>query len=215
MTPYQHFVEARDFLQQHRTDYELAYRGYMAPALNEFNWALDFFDVQARDNHAPALWVVDEDGGEQKISYADMATRSNRVANYLRELGVKRGDRVLLMLPNRVELWETMLAGIKLGAVMVPTSMLAMAADLADRMQRGNIRHLIAQGSEAAKFAGLDGGGARIAVGAAAEGWHDFAKSADADASFVPQGVTLAHEPLLLYFTSGTTAQAKLVLHSH
>ena len=219
MTPYQHFIEARDFLQQHRTDYELAYRGYMAPALNEFNWALDFFDVQAAGNHAPALWVVDEDGSEQKISYADMAARSNRVANKLRELGVKRGDRVLLMLPNRVELWETMLAGIKLGAVMVPTSMLAMPADLADRMQRGNIRHIIAQGSEAAKFAGLDGGGARIAVGAAIDGghagWHNYAESEDADANFVPQGITLAHEPLLLYFTSGTTAQAKLVLHSH
>jgi acetyl-CoA synthetase len=215
MTPYQHFIEARDFLLHHRTDYELAHRGYMAPALNEFNWALDFFDVEARDNHAPALWVVDEDGLEQKISYADMATRSNRAANYLRERGVGRGDRVLLMLPNRVELWEIMLAGIKLGAVMVPTSMLAMPADLADRMQRGEIRHIVAQGTEAAKFAGLDGGATRIAVGAKAEGWHDFADSTGADASFVPQGVTLAHEPLLLYFTSGTTAKPKMVLHSH
>jgi len=219
MTPYQHFIEARDFLQQHRTDYELAYRGYMAPALNEFNWALDFFDVQARDNHAPALWVVEEDGAEQKISHADMARRSSRVANYLRDLGVKRGDRVLLMLPNRVELWETMLAGIKLGAVMVPTSMLAMPADLADRLQRGDVRHIIAQGSEAAKFAGLADGATRIAVGAPAEGghagWADYADSASADSGFVPQGVALAHEPLLLYFTSGTTAQPKLVLHSH
>lgn len=49
MTPYQHFIEARDFLQRHRSDYELAYCGYMAPALSEFNWALDFFDVQANN----------------------------------------------------------------------------------------------------------------------------------------------------------------------
>ncbi len=165
MTPYQHFIEARDFLLHHRTDYELAYRGYMAPALNEFNWALDFFDIEARDNQTTALWVVDEAGGEQKISYADMAIRSNRAANYLRELGVGRGDRVLLMLPNRVELWEIMLAGIKLGAVMVPTSMLAMPVDLADRMVRGEIRHVIAQATEAGKFAGLEGNATRIAVG--------------------------------------------------
>ena len=72
-----------------------------------------------------------------RVSFAEMAARSNRVANWLRAQGVQRGDRVLLMLPNRVELWEIMLAGIKLGAVMVPTSMLAMPADLADRMQRG------------------------------------------------------------------------------
>jgi acetyl-CoA synthetase len=219
MTPYQHFIEARDFLLHHRTDYELAHRGYMAPALNEFNWALDFFDVEAKDNHTPALWVVDEAGFEEKISYADMATRSNRAANYLRALGVGRGDRVLLMLPNRVELWEIMLAGIKLGAVMVPTSMAAMPADLADRMLRGEIRHVIAQASEAAKFAGLDGGATRIAVGAAVggwhTGWHNYADSAGADVSFAPQGVTLAHEPVLLYFTSGTTAKPKMVLHSH
>jgi acetyl-CoA synthetase len=215
MTPYQRFIEARDFLQQHRTDYETAYHGYIAPALNEFNWALDYFDIQAKDNQAPALWVVGDDGTEQSVTYADMAARSNRVANYLRSQGVGRGDRVLLMLPNRVELWEIMLAGIKLGAVMVPTSMQAMPADLADRMQRGAIRHVIAQASEAAKFVGLDGAATRIAVGGAIDGWHDFAASTGADATFVPNGVTMAHEPLLLYFTSGTTAKPKLVLHSN
>jgi acetyl-CoA synthetase len=215
MTPYQRFIEARDFLQQHRTDYETAYHGYIAPALNEFNWALDYFDIEAKGNQTPALWVVGDDGSEQKVSYAEMAERSNQVANYLRRQGVARGDRVLLMLPNRVELWEIMLAGIKLGAVMVPTSMLAMPADLADRMQRGHVRHIIAQASEAAKFAALDGAATRIAVGAAPAGWVDFADSARADAAFVPDGVTLAHDPLLLYFTSGTTAQPKLVLHSH
>jgi acetyl-CoA synthetase len=215
MTPYQRFIEARDFLQQHRGDYELAHRGYVAPALTTFNWALDFFDIQAQARHTPALWVVDADGSEQKISYAEMAVRSNRAANYLRACGVKRGDRVLLMLPNRVELWEIMLAGIKLGAVLVPTSMLAMPADLADRMRRGAIRHVIAQSSEAAKFAGLEGGYGRIAVGAPVGGWQDYAASASGDAAFAPDGVTMAHDPLLLYFTSGTTAKPKMVLHSH
>ncbi len=215
MTPYQRFIEARDFLQQHRTDYETAYRGYMAPALTTFNWALDYFDIQAQGNQTPALWVVGEDGTEQSVTYADMSARSNRMANYLRERGVKRGDRVLLMLPNRVELWEIMLAGIKLGAVLVPTSMLAMPTDLADRMQRGAVRHVIAQASEAAKFATLEGDYTRIAVGGQCEGWHDLAASAGSDAAFAPDGATMAHDPLLLYFTSGTTAQPKMVLHSH
>ncbi|CAH0176279.1 Acetyl-coenzyme A synthetase [Massilia sp. Bi118] len=213
-TPYERFIQARDFLQQHRLDYDTAYRDYRAPELDEFNWALDFFDVQARDNQTPALWVVEEDGSERKISYADMAARSSQVANWLRDQGVRRGDRVLLMLPNRVELWEIMLAGIKLGAVLVPTTMLVSPADLEDRLQRGHIRHVIAQSSEAHKFETLPGDYTRIAVGGAAEGWTGFTDSGKADRQFTPDGSTRATDPLLLYFTSGTTAKPKLVLHS-
>jgi acetyl-CoA synthetase len=208
------FLAARDFLQRHRTDYAAACAGYRAPELDDFNWALDFFDVQAEGNGTPALWVVEEDGSERKISFAAMAARSNQVANWLREGGVRRGDRVLLMLPNRVELWEAMLACIKLGAVMVPTTMLVSGADLEDRMARGAVAHVIAQASETAKFAALEGGYGRIAVGGQADGWRDFAASGDADAGFVPDGPTRATDPLLLYFTSGTTAKPKLVLHS-
>jgi acetyl-CoA synthetase len=215
MTPTQRFLQARDFLQQHRTDYETAYRGYQRPRFENFNWALDFFDHQARDNHAPALWVVDEDGSEQKISFADMAARSSQVAEWLRQCGVGRGDRVLLMLPNRVELWEIMLAGIKLGAVLVPTTMLVSGADLADRLERGRIKHVIAQASEAHKFEALPGNYTRIAVGGALEGWRDFDDSRATLAVFTPEGETRALDPLLLYFTSGTTAKPKLVLHSH
>ena len=215
MTPYQRFAQARDFLQQHRTDYDTAYAGYHPPQLDEFNWALDFFDVEAKDNHAPALWVVEEDGREQKISFADMASRSNQVAQYLQQCGVERGDRVLLMLPNRVELWEIMLACIKLGAVLVPTTMLVSNADLQDRMERGAIGHVIAQVSEAHKFEGLSGNFTRIAVGGSLDGWHDFDDCRRVLSVFTPKGITRASDPLLLYFTSGTTARPKLVLHSH
>jgi acetyl-CoA synthetase len=209
------FFEARDFLQRYREDYETAYRQYRQPELSEFNWALDVFDVQAENNQAPALWIVEEDGSEQKISYRDMAERSNKVANYLRRLGVQRGDRVLLMLPNRLELWETMLAGIKLGAVMVPTTMLVSTDDLADRLERGAVRHVIAQASEAPKFTSLTGSFTRIAVGGSADGWRAYEESRNEDARFDPDGVTMANDPLLLYFTSGTTSKPKLVLHTH
>jgi len=214
-SPYERFIRARDFLQQHRTDYATAYRDYVSPELDEFNWALDYFDTQAQGNATPALWVVDEDGTEHKISYADMAARSARVANWLRDAGVRRGDRVLLMLPNRVELWEAMLAGIKLGAVLVPTTMLVSGNDLQDRLQRGRVRHVIAQASEVHKFADMAGEFTRIAVGGAHPGWRDYADSAAASDAFVADGITRATDPLLLYFTSGTTAKPKLVLHSH
>jgi acetyl-CoA synthetase len=209
------FFETRDFLQRHREDYDTAYRDYRRPELSEFNWALDVFDVQAKDNLAPALWLVEEDGSEQKISFADMVDRSNQIANYLRRMGVKRKDRVLLMLPNRVELWEIMLAGIKLGAVMVPTTMLVSTDDLADRLERGTVRHVIAQASETPKFAPLSGKFTRIAVGGRAEGWNAFEESRQEDTGFTPDGKTMADDPLLLYFTSGTTSKPKLVLHTH
>jgi len=221
LSPYQRFIAARDFLQRHRSDYATAYRDYRAPELDEFNWALDFFDVQAEGNATPALWVVEEDGSERKISYAAMAARSSQVANWLRALGVRRGDRVLLMLPNRVELWEAMLAGIKLGAVLVPTTMLVSSADLEDRLQRGRVKHVIAQAGETHKFAALPGDYTRIAVGSDAggddipDGWRDFAASHAAAPAYTPDAPTRARDPLLLYFTSGTTAKPKLVLHSH
>ncbi|MBK4736414.1 AMP-binding protein [Noviherbaspirillum pedocola] len=214
MSMNQAFLDARDFLQRHRTDYDAARAGFTAPRLDRFNWALDFFDHQARGNDTPALWVVEDDGSEQKISYAEMARRSDRMANHLRALGVGRGDRVMLMLPNRVELWELMLTLIKLGAVMVPTTMLVTTDDLADRITRGEIRHVVAQSSEAGKFTSLDGF-TRISVGGRIDGWHALEDGAAADEAFTPDGETLATDPLLLYFTSGTTSRPKLVLHSH
>jgi acetyl-CoA synthetase len=215
MDPYERFAAARNFLQRHRTDYDTACRDFRAPRLDHFNWALDFFDHEAKNNHNTALWVVEQDGSEQKISFADMSSRSHQVAQYLVDCGVRRGDRVLLMLPNRVELWEIMLAGIKLGAVLVPTTMLVSTADLQDRLDRGAIRHVIAQASESKKFEGLQGSFTRIAVGGKPEGWHDFGDSRNVTTVFTPEGTTSADDPLLLYFTSGTTAKPKLVLHSH
>src|SRR6516165_11796649 len=118
------FLAAREFLLTHRTDYDAARRGFVWPRLSQFNWALDYFDPMATGNDAPALWIVEEDGTESRRSFAAMAARSNQVANWLRAQGVRRGDRVLLMLGNEVALWEVMLAAIKLGAVMIPTASL-------------------------------------------------------------------------------------------
>ncbi len=209
------FLEARQFLWQHRTDYATAYRDFRWPVLDRFNWALDYFDRMADGNDKPALWIVDEGGGEAKISFAAMAERSNRVANHLRGLGVKRGDRILLMLGNVVPLWEVMLAAMKLGAVTIPASTLLNRDDLIDRFDRGRARHVITSPEHTAKFADIPGDYTRIVTDAPTPGWYDYADAAAAPASFAPDGETKASDPLLLYFTSGTTAKPKLVLHSH
>ncbi len=209
------FLAARDFLLRHRQDYEMAYRAFEWPKLDRFNWALDYFDVMARDNVQPALWLVDEDTGEVKLSFAQLSERSNRVANAFRRLGVRRGDRVLLMLGNVVPLWECMLAAMKLGAVIVPATTLLTRNDLADRFARGRVKHVIAGADAAAKFADLPGNYSRIVVGKEVEGWVAFDDCYKEPADFAPDGQTRADDPLLLYFTSGTTATPKLVLHSH
>ncbi len=208
------FRQARDFLLAHREDYSFAYEHFAWPRLDQFNWALDWFDVIAAGNDAPALWIVEEDGSEQRLSFAEMSERSNRVANWLRGQGVRRGDRIVVMLGNQVELWETVLAGIKLGAVLIPATPLLGPADAAARVARGGARHVIAMGSVAGRFDDVDPSVTRIAVGAA-EGWRDFHTAYESDAAFTPDGVTRADDTLLLYFTSGTTAQPKLVEHTH
>jgi acetyl-CoA synthetase len=209
------FRAARDFLLRHREDYATAYERFRWPELGEFNWALDWFDPNARDNDGTALWIVEEDGSERRWSYADLSRRSNQVANWLRERGVRRGDRVIVMLGNQVELWETILAAMKLGAVIIPATTLLGPADLRDRLDRGRARHVIASSADAPKFADLSGDYTRIAVGPPADGWLPYADAADRPTTFEPDAPTRADDTLLLYFTSGTTAQPKLVEHTH
>ena len=209
------FLQARDFLIAKREDYAGAYAGFRWPQLAEMNWALDYFDVIARGNDRTALWVVNEDGSEAKASFAEMSERSNRVANFLRANGVRRGDCMLVMLPNVVPLWEITLAAMKLGALVSPATTQLTQADLADRIKRGNICHVVADVGASAKFDDVPGGYSRILVGGEKQGWITYAQSKDSAATFSPEGVTRADDPFLLYFTSGTTAQPKMVQHTH
>ncbi|MBD5805191.1 Acetyl-coenzyme A synthetase [Azoarcus sp. Aa7] len=215
MTAVAEFLKARDFLLANRTDYATAYAGFQWPQLTEFNWALDYFDAMAKGNEKPALWIVEEDGRESKLSFAEMSARSNRVANWLHEQGVARGDRILIMLGNEVPLWETMLAAIKLGAVVIPATTLLTPDDLLDRLERGQVKHVVIGKAHTDKFADLAGGYTRVSVGGATAGWLSFEDAYAASPEFTPTGVTQVTDPLLLYFTSGTTSKPKLVQHSH
>jgi acetyl-CoA synthetase len=209
------FRAARDLLLERREDHAAAYRDFRWPQLGEFNWAVDWFDVVAAGQMRPALRVVSSDGSERALSFAEMAARSNRVANWLRERGVSRGDRLILMLGNQVELWETILAAMKVGAVLIPATTLLGPDDLVDRVERGGARHVVTTAADAGKFDAVPGGYTRIAVGGRVDGWLDYAEADGEPVEFTPDGLTRADDPLLLYFTSGTTAQPKLVEHTH
>ena len=225
MTELDRFLAARDLLIEHRENHEEAFRAFAWPQLETFNWARDYFDAVAQGNDAPALHIVEESGTEARLSYAQLSERSNQVANFLVSLGARKGDRMLLMLGNEVPLWETMLAAIKLGAVVIPATTLLSGEDLADRLRRGKVRHVVTNAGGAAKFdelgatalAGLNL--VRVdadADGASASGakWTAYRRSMQAPTSFTPPEPVNAGDPLLEYFTSGTTAKPKLVQHT-
>ncbi|MCJ1681152.1 AMP-binding protein [Streptomyces sp. APSN-46.1] len=221
------FRAARDVLQKHRDDYDTAYREFSWPRLTTFNWALDWFDVVAgtpERRDATALRVMDLAAGpgrDVRLTYAEMSERSAQVANWLRELGVRRGDPLLLMLDNRAELWVTMLAAIKLGAVIVPAATLLGEEDLISRVQRAGVQHVVARSEDTGKFRRIPGIRTRVVSLSGAdddrvpEGWHDLNVALRSDSVFRSEGPTPATDPLFRYFTSGTTSQPKLVEHSH
>jgi acetyl-CoA synthetase len=208
---------ARDFLLAQRGDPAAAVRDFRWPAPETFNWAVDWFDgvLVAERPDQVALRIVEEDGSETARTFREMSADAARVSAWLRSLGVRRYDRILLMLGNQVELWQVALAAIRIGAVIIPASTLLGPDDLRDRVERGDVAHVVARSDDVAKFDGVPGGWTRIAVGAPVPGWvhHDTAIGyVGAEAI---EGRSRAGDPLLLYFTSGTTARPKLVEHSH
>ena len=209
------FLSAREFLLDHCKDYETAYRDFRWPQLHTFNWALDYFDAYARGNDKRALWIVDDSAPEVKLSFAEMSRRSNQVANFLRAQGVRRRDRIVVQLPNHVAMWEIMLAAIKLGAVVIPAAALLTFEDLRDRLERGKARHIVTQLAQVEKYSSLSGDYSRIVVGGEEKNWTPYSQAYDQSSEFTADGDTNSNDPLLLYFTSGTTALPKLVLHTH
>ncbi|MGH4034706.1 AMP-binding protein [Actinomycetota bacterium Odt1-20B] len=230
------FRTARDFLLRHREDYETAYEGFAWPRPERFNWALDWFDVIAAGNDRTALHIVEENGDELRVSFEELARRSDQVANWLRAQGVSAGDRVVVMLGNQVELWEVALAAMKVRAVVIPATPLLGPVDLRDRIARGRARHVVVRAEDTEKFAEVPGDYTRIVVGGRGpegggldgggldgggpdgggpDGWIAYEESGAAPVAFTPEGETRADDALMLYFTSGTTSLPKLVEHTH
>ncbi len=203
---------------QHRGEYELARTSFSWPEMPVYNFATEWFDGLAEeDPDGLALWVIDPDD-ETKLTFRELADSSIAAAHFLTDLGLRRGDRILVVLGNCVPLWEIMLAAIRVGAVIIPATPQLSAKDLEDRVERGDARLLVAGSGELAKFEGLQPPLGRILIGAhpaPVEGWipYDLEDFRGRDPHF--PGVSKSSDPLLLYFTSGTTALPKLVEHTH
>jgi acetyl-CoA synthetase len=220
------FRQSRDFLLATRTDYAKAVAGFRWPDAVPFNWATDWFDAElanAANKDRCGLWIVDvASGKETRLTFGELSQRSNQVANWLRQHGLKRGDHLLLVLNNVAPLWEIMLAAMKLGVVVIPATTLLTTEELADRVERGGARMIVTDEDQVAKCAGLSNvTGARegmVFVNTSAKpiaGWLSLGDAYKCSTEFTADGATNADDPLLLYFTSGTTAKPKLVRHSH
>ncbi|UFS58802.1 AMP-binding protein [Subtercola endophyticus] len=230
------FRAARNTLLEHRTAAAAATAAFEWPDVGpHFNWAIDWFDAIAVGNERLALHIVEEDGSETKVSYDQLRWRSDEVAAWLDSVGVQQGDHVMLMLGNRVELWESMLAIMKLGAVILPTTTLLSPADLDDRLVRGGVSHVIADVSVIDRFTGVEGDFERIVVGAndgrpsvsvgrpgagdgtrktaLPDGWLDYDDSLEG-LGIAPSVTVDTSDPSLIYFTSGTTSKPKMVVHT-
>ena len=208
------FIQLRDRILREDVSYAEALKAFHWPSVPHFNWATDYFDRIARDNDGAALCVVDDAGRDEALSFAELSRRSNQVANFLASHGVGPGDRVLIMLGNVVALWETMLATIKLGAVMIPATTLLEREDLQDRLERGQVKAVVTDHTLTWRFDGLAGAPIRISVGEAPPGWQSFDDSRVADGYRLGRAPTAADALMVLYFTSGTTTKPKLVAHS-
>jgi len=212
------FLDARDFLLDNRTDYDAAIAGFTWPDVGpDFNWVTGYFDPMADGNDSRALHLLEEDGAAAILTYDQLARRSRQLANFLVANGVERGHRVLVMLGNETALWETMLAAMRIGAVVIPATTLLSGPDLADRFERGGatmvVTNQVAVDNVDALDASLTDGVTKIAVGGGS-GWIDYAEADGQPDTYIAGDPPTADDPLLEYFTSGTTSKPKLVRHT-
>lgn len=193
------------------------------PEFEHFNFGLDWFDAIAQDParaDQPAL-IVTGDTGTQTLTFAELSARSTQVAGWFQSLGVARGDKFMMMLDNEIELWEAMLAAIKIGAVILPTTVMLDSKALASRVERAGVQWALTNQQNIGKFSEVaDFGVDPASVGLFVTG-HDPVDGAyaytDAYAStheLTVDGPTPADAEMLVYFTSGTTSEPKMVLHT-
>lgn len=185
----------------------------------DFNWAYDVVDRWGEDPQKLAMRWLGPTGEERTITFAEFKERTNRLANALANLGLTRGDRVFLMLPRVVGWWESILGVMKIGAVTMPGTSLLTPKDIAFRISSSEARAIITDADGAAKLdqvrdkcPTLD---FPIVVGEAREGWltfEDLVASGSAERERLP---TPSDDPCMLYFTSGTVGNPKMVMHTH
>ena len=190
----------------------------------KFNFAFDVVDALAdAQPDKLAMLHISEDMTERRITFQDVKKESNRTANYFKSLGIKRGDRVMLVLKRHYQYWYAMMALHKLGAVAIPATNQLLEKDFTYRFGAANVKAILctadgnvsdAVDEAAAKCPCVEH---KILVGGTKAGWHDFNEEYTMFSSHFDrkEDSPCGSDPMLMYFTSGTSGYPKLAAHNY
>ena len=197
--------------------YESAYNEFTWPQITNFNWVRHYFEPMADRNHKLALQLVDPQGATYRTFY-QLLQRSAQVANFFDSLNLKKGDRVMYMLPNDVASWECTLAGIRSALVMIPSSTALTAQDIAYRVKHANIQVVVTTQKELPKFEGLKRKIMFVLIDGVPPNRPDCVdyKESLTFSDEYNYPTNASDDPLICNYTSGTTKpQPSGVIHTH
>ena len=189
-----------------------------------FNFAYDVMDAWAEEapNKLALLWTNDK-GEERRLTFKEIKEESDKVASFFQSLGIGKGDMVMLILKRRLEFWTSMIAIHKIGAIAIPATFLLTAKDIIYRCEKATIKAIVTCGDEEIldhvdnAYPKCPSVERRISIGPEVrEGWEDFQKGIQEAAPFKrPEHVNTASDYAIMYFTSGTSGEPKMVIHDH
>lgn len=179
-----------------------------------FNFATDVFDHWAdKTPDQCALWCVcAKTGNGHRYSFRELSQASRRAAGFFRASRIQRGDRVLVMLPRVPRWWISLLGLIRLGAVPVPATLQLTLRDVEYRLQAAKVSAVITSEEGVGKADGFDG--IRILAGGSSTGWLDLDRALERASDEFSTEPSASHDPGMIYFTSATTGEPKMVLHT-
>ena len=215
---------------------ERVYRKFITPTVTDgkltaiafqnedkFNFAYDIIDELGRNKPEKlAMLHISKDGTERRFTFQDMKKESARAANYFKSLGIKRGDRVMLVLKRHYQFWFSVLGLHKLGAVAIPASNQLLEKDFTYRFTAGKVKAILATADDGVADA-VDAAALncpdlaiKIMVNGNREGWHDFNEEFPMFSSHFARAedAPCGNDPMLMFFTSGTSGYPKMAAHN-
>jgi acetyl-CoA synthetase len=224
------FLKLRDSILTY-PDYETCRKEFIWPHLTKFNWALDYFDFIALNNEEKALLFVDDEGSEISVSYDSLRKRSNQVANFLKEIGLQKRDRVMVVMENSVFLFEILLGIMKAGGVIIPAATMLPPEDIAERIETANTKFIFIDSDIVKKLSGIENVVNNYLSAIVNVGNHtgsilnqckgkspnclNYTEVDSFKEDYSPSFITYSTDEMYSFFTSGTTAKPKLVSHNH
>jgi acyl-coenzyme A synthetase/AMP-(fatty) acid ligase len=201
------------------SDYETTYAEFRPTVPEYFNFAGDVVDKWAQDPGKLAILWVDDAGNEVRKTFWDLVQASKKLANVLTASGVRRDDVILVVLPRDVAWWETLTAGIRMGALLAPSPTQLNAKDLAFRANTSRAVCLITNHDIAAQFEQVQNEcptvKTKIVVSRPRKGWIFYEQALAATPAQFETVKTRSSDNCLVYFTSGTAGTPKMALHTH